>query len=200
MTTATQIANCPEAQRAGWLKKAFLLNEKAFGAVLFGYLVADYKRSVNKRKAIFIYDECIFDNMSHFDLRDTLDLHSLSEFARPTSALGATISHAKTLIASTKGMSWFQRVSSSGERKMSSLGAGGNLFDEILAQHLDEDGKDNVWKDITVNGRIDASTAPTVMDIYKSMKKQVKPTIDALKAAEFNTAKIGMDGMAKTLP
>jgi hypothetical protein len=188
--TASDIANCPIGRRGNWLFKAFYLTEAAFGAVLFPYLVSEYKRAPSKSKALFIYDKCVFQSAAvHQVVPTTLDLHGVVDTARMSPASVTLIEAARAQRELALSMSWFKRVATSGERKADVV-AGPGVFDELLAQHLAPPKGDNPWNDILPV--IETAASPRATSLYVSMKKRFPKTAEEIKAAGFDLDKIGI--------
>jgi hypothetical protein len=189
--TPTDIANCPVARRGIWLYRGFLLTEAAFGVILFPYLVSDYRGGATKKKALFIYDKCVFAAATlSQEMPTTIDLHSLRDNIRMSATAVAAIEEARRLRVLAQSMNWFKRVATSSERTAASV-AGPNVFDELLAQHLDPSGKDNLWKDILPS--IENVSSPRAREVYISMKKRYPATLKEIKDAGFSTANVGLD-------
>jgi hypothetical protein len=202
-TQPQQLACCLEYERPRWLKAAFFIGEQNFGSVLLPYLVFDYKDKPNKKKAIFIYDKCIFDANAlglGGDAPDTLDLHSVRDVVKPSADLENSIADVKAKRAQAIGMSWFQRLWTSADRKAADIGLGTNMFDELLWAHLDPLGKDNPWADFVTNDKITNVQAPLSSDIYKPMKRRLPRTCDEIAAAGFSLEATGLKGLRAALP
>lgn len=192
--TASAIANCPIPKRGDWLFKAFYLTEAAFGAVLFPYLVSEYKTAPSKSKALFIYDQCVFTSPAvHQQMPTTIDLHGVVDTARMSVASVTLIEAARAQRVNAMSMNWFKRVATSGERK-AGLVAGPGVFDELLAQHIAPPKGDNPWNDILPV--IETALSPRATSLYVSMKKRFPKTAEEIKAAGFDLNKIGIGYIA----
>jgi hypothetical protein len=124
-------------------------------------------------------------------------LHSLIEKAKPSLDLEVAIGEMKVQRARAIGMSWFQRLRTSGEREAENIGAGPNVFAELLATHLDETGHNNPWKDCVTNGKLENLQAPVTPDVYRSMKAR---TCDKITEAGFDCKTVGLKAMQAALP
>jgi hypothetical protein len=184
-TSVADIANCPAARRGYYLSQAFKLGGSPFACVILCYLIHDYKAKPNKRKAIFIYDECLIDSSGGGIVGgqlDKIDLHAIENVS--FDAIAGSIEAAKQQREQALSMGWFKRVSSSSGR---AIPAG--LFDDVLANFILAQGKDNVWKDVI---RQIETAAIGHQDSYRAMARNLPRLKTGLTAADFNLKSIGI--------
>jgi hypothetical protein len=177
----SDVVDCSPASRGAYIASALKGGELCFLFVLYHYLVKEFKKHPNKKRAIYIYQDVLRGIKVEF--------YGISGILCPNAKLSGlkdNIEMCKTLRAASVNRAWYERLTNTRDERPPAW-----LFDDVTDNVLDNHPR--VKAEILPKLNKGAQIADQAE--YECMRSQLPGWRQAVAEIGFDTAQVGLDGI-----